>query len=55
MVKVVAGGVDIDKYTTYQPDPQLLSLIEESIGPEGIRIDRELSKSLKTASSWTTS
>ncbi|MGI6306992.1 MAG: hypothetical protein ACOXZQ_14160 [Bacteroidales bacterium] len=37
------GGVDIDKYTTYQPDP-LLSLVEEPIGPEGMRIDRELFK-----------
>lgn len=37
------GGIDIDKYTTYQPDP-LLSLVEESIGPEGMRIDRELFK-----------
>lgn len=36
-------GVDIDKYITYQPDP-LISLVEESIGPEGMRIDRELFK-----------
>lgn len=37
------GGVDLDKFTTYQIDP-LLSLVEESIGPEGMRIDRELFK-----------
>jgi type I restriction enzyme, R subunit len=37
------GGVNIDKYTTYQYDP-LLSLVEELIGPEGMRIDRELFK-----------
>ncbi len=35
------GGIDIDKYTTFQADP-LISLIEEPIGPEGMRIDREL-------------
>jgi len=35
------GGVDLDKYTNFQPDP-ILSLVEELIGPEGMRIDREL-------------
>jgi type I restriction enzyme, R subunit len=37
------GGIDIDKYTSYIPDP-ILSLVEENIGPEGMRIDRELFK-----------
>lgn len=37
------GGIDIDKFTSYRPDP-ILSLVEESIGPEGMRIDRELFK-----------
>ena len=34
-------GVYIEKYTTYRPDP-LLTMKEEAIGPEGMRIDREL-------------
>ena len=37
------GGIDIDKYTSYILDP-ILSLVEENIGPEGMRIDRELFK-----------
>ncbi|MFN8344394.1 MAG: DEAD/DEAH box helicase family protein [Spirosomataceae bacterium] len=37
------GGVSISKYTNFQQDP-LVSLVEESIGPEGMRIDRELFK-----------
>ena len=37
----VGEPVDIDKYVTYQLDP-LLTLVEESVGPEGMRIDREL-------------
>lgn len=37
------GGVRTSQYTTYQLDP-LLSLVEESIGLEGMRIDRELFK-----------
>ncbi|MEO6282984.1 MAG: DEAD/DEAH box helicase family protein [Dyadobacter sp.] len=37
------GGVDIDKFTNYQPDP-LHTLTEKSIGYEGMRIDRELFK-----------
>jgi type I restriction enzyme R subunit len=39
--KGAGDRVDIDKYTTFQPDP-LLSLVEEPVGPEGMRIDREL-------------
>lgn len=35
------GGVDIDQFTTYQPDP-LKSLVEEPIGAEGMKVDREL-------------
>ncbi len=35
------GGIDIDKFTSYIIDP-LLTLVEENIGPEGMRIDREL-------------
>ncbi|MFN5432587.1 MAG: DEAD/DEAH box helicase family protein, partial [Cyclobacteriaceae bacterium] len=38
-----SGGIDIDKYTSYILDP-ILSLVEENIGPEGMRIDRELFK-----------
>lgn len=37
------GGVNIDKYITYQMDP-LLSLVQETVGVEGMRIDRELFK-----------
>ncbi|MFD1314235.1 DEAD/DEAH box helicase family protein [Namhaeicola litoreus] len=37
------GGVDLDKYTTFQPDP-LLSLSEQQIGYEGMKIDRMLFK-----------
>lgn len=37
------GGVDIDKYTSYKPDP-LLSVSEQEIGYEGMRVDRELFK-----------
>lgn len=39
----IESGVDINKYTTYVPDP-LLSIVEEPIGPDGMRIDRELFK-----------
>ena len=35
------GGVDLDKYTSYKPDP-ILSVQEEWIGMDGMRIDREL-------------
>lgn len=35
------GGVDLDKYTSYKPDP-LLTVQEERIGLDGMRIDREL-------------
>jgi len=37
------GGVDLDKYTTFQPDP-LLTLNEQQIGYEGMKIDRMLFK-----------
>lgn len=37
------GGINPDKYTTFQPDT-LLSLVEEPVGPEGMRVDRELFK-----------
>lgn len=37
------GGVDLDKYTTFQPDP-LLTLIEQQIGYDGMKIDRMLFK-----------
>jgi type I restriction enzyme R subunit len=37
------GGVDIDKYTSFIPDP-LAVLNEQQIGYEGMRIDRELFK-----------
>jgi type I restriction enzyme R subunit len=37
------GGVDLDKYTTFQPDP-LLTLNEQKIGYEGMKIDRMLFK-----------
>lgn len=37
------GGVDLDKYTTFQPDP-LLTLKEQQIGYEGMKIDRMLFK-----------
>lgn len=37
------SGIDIDKFTSYRLDP-IVSLVEESIGPEGMRIDRELFK-----------
>lgn len=37
------GGVDIDKYTSYRPDP-LATLNEEEIGYEGMKIDRMLFK-----------
>lgn len=39
--EVGGGGVDLDKYTSYKPDP-LLSVQEERIGLDGMRIDREL-------------
>ncbi len=35
------GGVDIDKYTSYRPD-LILTVQEERIGLDGMRIDREL-------------
>lgn len=35
------GGVDLDKYTSYKPDP-ILTVQEERIGLDGMRIDREL-------------
>lgn len=35
------GGIDIDRYTIFQPDP-LLTLKEQEIGEQGMRIDREL-------------
>ncbi|MDX9694313.1 MAG: DEAD/DEAH box helicase family protein [Bacteroidales bacterium] len=38
-----SGGVDIDKYTSFIPDP-LAVLNEQQIGYEGMRIDRELFK-----------
>lgn len=38
-----SGGIDIDKYTSYRLDP-ILSIVEENIGLEGMRIDRELFK-----------
>ncbi len=37
------GGIDLDQYTNYSPDP-LLSMVEEQVGYEGMRIDRELFK-----------
>lgn len=37
------GGIDLDKYTTFQPDP-LLTLNEQQIGYEGMKIDRMLFK-----------
>ncbi|BFP40451.1 hypothetical protein FGF1_12960 [Flavobacteriaceae bacterium GF1] len=37
------GGIDIDKYTSYRPDP-LATLSEEQIGYEGMKIDRMLFK-----------
>ncbi|MEQ8518604.1 MAG: DEAD/DEAH box helicase family protein [Cytophagales bacterium] len=37
------AGVDLDKYTTFQPDP-LASLNEQQIGYEGMKIDRMLFK-----------
>jgi type I restriction enzyme R subunit len=37
------GGIDIDKYTSYRPDP-LATLNEEQIGYEGMKIDRMLFK-----------
>lgn len=37
------GGIDIDKYTSYRPDP-LATLNEEKIGLEGMKIDRMLFK-----------
>lgn len=36
-----SGGVDLDKYTSYKPDP-IFSVQEERIGMDGMRIDREL-------------
>jgi len=38
-----AGGVDIDKYTSFRPDP-LLMVNEQEIGLEGMKIDRMLFK-----------
>ncbi|KAF0235950.1 MAG: type I restriction enzyme R [Prolixibacteraceae bacterium] len=35
------GGVDVDKYTSFRPDP-LLVLNEQQIGYEGMKIDRML-------------
>ncbi|WP_250432453.1 DEAD/DEAH box helicase family protein [Hanstruepera flava] len=35
------GGLDLDKYTSFKPDP-ILTLNEEQIGYDGMRIDREL-------------
>lgn len=35
------GGVDIDKFTSYKPDP-IATLTEEQVGYEGMRVDREL-------------
>jgi type I restriction enzyme R subunit len=40
------GGVDLDKYTSYRPDP-LLTVNEQQIGYEGMRIDRELFKNFE--------
>lgn len=37
------GGVDLDKYTSFRPDP-LLTVNEKEIGNEGMRVDRELFK-----------
>lgn len=37
------GGIDIDKYTSYRPDP-LLTVNEQEIGYEGMKIDRMLFK-----------
>jgi type I restriction enzyme R subunit len=37
------GGVDLDKYTSYLPDP-LATLNEQQIGYEGMKIDRMLFK-----------
>lgn len=35
------GGVNIDKYSSYRPDP-LASMVEEQVGLEGMKIDRML-------------
>ncbi len=35
------GGEPAKKYTNYQQDP-IISMVEEPIGPEGMRVDREL-------------
>lgn len=40
------GGIDIDKYNSSRPDP-ILTVNEEQIGYEGMRIDRELFKKFK--------
>jgi type I restriction enzyme R subunit len=40
------GGVDLDKYASYRPDP-LLTVNEQQIGYEGMRIDRELFKNFE--------
>lgn len=37
----IGGKKPVKEYTVYDPDP-LLSLVEEAVGPEGMRIDREL-------------
>lgn len=37
------GKIDIDKYISYRLDP-IFSIVEENIGLEGMRIDRELFK-----------
>lgn len=37
------GGIDIDKYTSYRPDP-LMTVNEQQIGYEGMKIDRMLFK-----------
>ena len=40
------GGIDLDKYTSFRPDP-LLTVNEQQVGYEGMRIDRELFKSFE--------
>ncbi len=37
------GGEGVKKYTNYQQDP-MISMVEEPVGPEGMRVDRELFK-----------
>ncbi|MFA0961562.1 DEAD/DEAH box helicase family protein [Roseivirga sp. BDSF3-8] len=41
--EIIDSGIDIDKYTSYRPDP-LMTVREEQIGYEGMKIDRMLFK-----------